>query len=166
MSYQSNPAWCGPAALQNALKIHGVRVGQGKLAKLLGTSDDGTDEHDLIGALDRLGCQWHELNTRNKNEARRWLIKFAPVAPLLLCVDSWDHWITVAGCCGPRLWLLDSSNEPWNTCGLGRWPLTPKTILKRWRATRRAAVGDGLYYGIAVLSCDSKHAKRCTPTTG
>jgi len=161
MGYQSKESWCGPAALQNALQIHGVRVGQGRLARILGTEKDGTDENDLIRGLDRLGCQWHELDTTNKGEARAWLLRFAPVAPILLCVDSFDHWVTVAGCCGPRLWLLDSSAEPWNRSGLGRGALLPKSILKRWRASRRSAGRAGNYYGVALLSVNALQARAC-----
>ena len=159
MAYQSKAHWCGPAALQTALQIHGVRVGQARLARILGTEDDGTDDGDLLGGLDRMGCQWHELDTSRRQDAREWLARFAPIAPILLCVDSWDHWVVIGGCCGPRLWLLDSSPEPWNTAGLGRWALLPKSILKRWRAARRNARDGGLYYGIALLSCDVVQAR-------
>ena len=162
VGYQSKDAWCGPAALQSALQIHGVRVGQGRLAKILDTAQDGTDELDLLNGLDRLGAQHHELSTDRRADARAWLLRFAPVAPILLCVDSFDHWVVVAGMCGPRLWLLDSSSEAWNRAGLGRWALLPKTILKRWRAARRVAGGSGRYYGIALLSCDAMRARKCT----
>lgn len=162
MSYQSRAHWCCPAALQTAMQIHGVRMGQARFAKLLGTCAEGTDEFDIRQALDRMGCQWCELETNNRGEAREWLLKFSPVAPILLCVDSWEHWVTVAGCCGPKLWLLDSSNEAWNRAGLGRWALSPKTILKRWRAARRLRADGGIYYGIAVLSCNAAQARSCT----
>ena len=152
MSYQQKPGWCGPAALQNALKIHGVRIGQGRLSNLVNTCEDGTDETGMISGLDRLGCQWHEIETDRKADAREWLIKFAPVAPILLCVDSWEHWVCVAGVCGPRVWLLDPARENWNKAGLGRWPLLPKTILRRWKAPRCDVKYGGLYYGVAILS--------------
>lgn len=143
--------------------MHGVPIGQRKLARILGTTCEGTDETDLIRGLDRLGCQWHELETDRRQDARAWLLKFAPVVPLLLCVDSWDHWVCIAGGCGSRLWLLDSANEEWNKAGLGRWALTPKSILKRWRAARRVASDGGRYYGVALLSVDRAQARRCTP---
>lgn len=152
MGYQQKPSWCGPAALQAALQIHGVRMGQGRIAKALGTEEGGTDDTDLIAGLDRLGCQWHEIETDRKADARDALIRFSPVAPILLCVDSWEHWVCIAGGCGPRVWLLDPSGEPWNRAGLGRWALTPKSVLRRWRAARRLRGEGGLYYGIAVLS--------------
>lgn len=165
MAYQAKESWCCPSALQSALEIHGVRVGQSGLADLLGTDQDGTDETDLIRALDVLGCQWHELDTDDRGTAREWLTRFAPVAPLLLCVDSYNHWVTVAGVCGPRMWLLDPSPEPYNLAGLGRWALTTGGVLKRWRAGQHVGPG-GKFYGIALLSCDSAQARTRTGPAG
>lgn len=161
MSYQQRPSWCAPAALQVALQIHGVALSQRKIAGVLGTDDFGTDSQDLIGGLDNLGAPWTEIETCNRNEARRWLLRWAPVAPLLLCVDSWEHWICIAGSCADRLWLIDSSPEHWNARALGRWPLTPERLLKRWRAARRCAADGGLYYGLAVLGVDAAKARQC-----
>ena len=78
-------------------------------------------------------------------------MQMAPTAPVLLCVDDFEHWVCVAGQCGNRLWLLDSTNESWNQAGLGRWALLPKTVLRRWRAARRLHSEGGRYYGIAIL---------------
>ena len=165
MAYQYRRHWCCPTALQTALEVFGVRMGQERIAKILGTDADGTDETDLIQGLDSMGCQWHEIDTDDQQKARDWLIKFSPVAPLLLCVDSFDHWVTVAGCCGPCLWLLDSTRERWNTTRLGRWAVTPETVLDRWGMARRQYDG-GAYYGVALLSVDSKKARRCATPRG
>jgi len=152
LAYQQKPHWCGPAALQSALQIHGARIGQGRLAGLLGTGLEGTDEQQMTDALDALGCQWDVLETNRKADARAWLVDRSPIAPLIMCVDAWQHWVCVAGVCGPRMWLLDPAREEWNKAGQGRWALLPKTILKRWKAPRRDVHEGGLYYGIAVLT--------------
>ena len=127
-------------------------MGQGRIAKALGTDENGTDEAKLLTGLDTLGARWDVLETNRKADARAWLVKFAPVAPIVMCVDSWEHWVCVAGVCGPRVWLLDPARENWNKAGLGRWPLLPKTILRRWKAPRCDVKYGGLYYGVAILS--------------
>ena len=160
--YQSKPSWCGPAALVCALQAHGIRMGQGRAARLMGTTDDGSDEQDIISALDRLGASWDECATNDRQAARSWLVSRAAMAPVLLCVGDWSHWVVVAGCCGDRLWLFDSSPEPWNKAGLGRWCLLPKSILRRWRASRALRKDGPLYYGIALLAVDSAKARICT----
>lgn len=151
MPYQRKPGWCGPAALQTALQVHGMRLGQDKLARLCDTDENGTDEHGLINAVHNLGLTPVEGTPRGEAEARLWLLKFAPVAPVILCVDNYDHWVVVAGQCGPRLWLFDSTREPWNAANLGRQCLLPKTITRRWKASRRATDDGASYYGLAIL---------------
>lgn len=156
---QHTDAWCAAASLKDALRVLGVRAGQHRLARLLGCTDDGADESDVLEALARLGCAVDVLETDRRRDALDWLCKVAYVAPVLLCVDDWGHWVHVAGGCARRLWLFDPSKEPWNTCEGRVWPLLPKTIAKRWKAARRLRGEGGLYYGIAILSCDSRKAR-------
>jgi hypothetical protein len=162
VAYQKREGWCGPAALQEALRVLGVRVGQAKLAKVIGACpEEGSDEHDILQALTKLGCQFSEFSTNRRNDARDWLTNWAYTTPLLLCVDDWDHWVLVAGGCGPRLFLFDSADSPWNKAQNGPWPLLPTTILKRWRAARRNRRAGDLFYGISLFSCDPEQAKYC-----
>ena len=159
MRYQSNAADCSATAIQNALRVLGVRVGQHKIARHLGDLSDGADESAILYALGELDCAVDVFESSRRNDARAWL-RLAYAAPLLLCVDDWGHWITIAGGCGRRLFLFDSAREPWNEAENGAWPLLPRTILKRWRASRRSAVDtDGRYYGIAVLACHTRQSK-------
>ncbi len=152
MRYQVKPGWCGAAAIQNALQIHGRRVGQERIAELAGTSvEEGTDEHGIIAALDALGFAPTEFTTDNLTSARRWVRSFASIAPLILCVDQLEHWVCVAGGCGERLYVFDSSRDPWNKRENGAWSISVASLLKRWRNSRRKAGDFGLYYGIAVL---------------
>lgn len=167
MQYQRNSASCSAAAIQNALRVFGVRVGQHKLTKIVGCCpEDGADEHDVLQALGRLGCTVDIFETDKKRYAEQWLQSMSYAGPLLLCVDDWFHWVCVAGGCNKRLWLYDPSTEPWNVAENGSWPLLPKTILKRWKAARRRKVEEGcLYYGIAILECDAVAARNCVKTT-
>lgn len=148
---------CSSASIQNALSVLGVRVGQHKIEALIGDISDGADEHAILNALGVLGCSVDVLESRRRADAAEWL-HLAYSGPLLLCVDDWAHWVSVVGGCADRLWLFDPAREPWNEAQNGAWPLLPKTILRRWRASWRS--GSGVYYGIALLSCDAREAKR------
>lgn len=117
----------------------------------MGTDESGSDEHDIITALDALGCQFDEFFTDRYGDAVT-LLNMAAGWPLLLCVDSWDHWVCVAGACGERLFVHDPANEPWNTHHHGVWPLTTKSILRRWRTARRVREGGPVFYGISILA--------------
>ena len=164
MRLQIRENWCAAAAVQNALGLLGVRIGQRRLVRLIGiTVDDtegegGANECDILFALRELGCEHAVFETYDKHEARSWLIKTCGVFPVILCVDDWDHWAVVAGGVGERLFLFDSDTIPWNTQALGQHSLLPKSILRRWRAARANRTEGGLYYAIVLLSCpDAAH---------
>ena len=137
--------------MQCALTILGVRKGQQSLAKLIGITEDGADEQDILQAIAKLGLRPDELSTDSRQEARRWLIERSPLHPSLLCVDDWGHWVTVAGMCHDRVFLFDPAKEVWNTKTRGAWPLKPETILKRWKASRKRRGPDPAYYAIGLL---------------
>ena len=162
MAYQAKESWCGPAALQNALRILGVRLKQEQLASLLwpgGDAGEGVDEQGLLRALGDLKCSVSVLETSKRSRARAWVEHVSHIGPILMAVDDWDHWVCVGGGCADRLWLLDSTREEWNTRQNGVWPLTVGTVLNRWRARNSCHMDGGLYYGIALLSCDASHAR-------
>lgn len=149
MLQPKNKAWCSAAAVHNALRAVGLRVGMSTLANRIGVDDlEGADEHDILQALTGSAVAVAEFYGTRKQEARDWL-RGAYNYPLILCVDSWEHWVCVAGGCGDRLFLLDSVREPWNEAQGGVWPLKANTILKRWKAAKRVS-GKTPYYGIAV----------------
>lgn len=138
--------WCGPAAIVNAAACWGVPVSQTRAAKLAGTTEEGSDHHDLIRALDALGFAVDELDDEtHKRTARQWLERLAGVLPLLLCVDHWGHWVTVVGRCGPRVLVAD---------GFGARgpevvrPVTIARLMRRWKSARRQ--GGGAFYGLAI----------------
>lgn len=149
MQYQKKPGWCGPAALRQALTVFGIRVGQHKLAKLLGGCEDGADEKDLLRAVDTLaGVTAEEFRGSRKRDTLLWLTHTRN--PKIICVDNWGHWVCVAGGCGPRLWLFDSTTEPWNRQEGGVHALLPMTILRRWRAAKKTREGELPFYGIQL----------------
>ncbi len=150
MKYQRTPYDCSSAALQAALRCLGLRIGQGRLSKAIGVTEDGADGEDLIRGILSLGLAVDVFESNCKQEARAWLTQYAPQYPVLLCVDDWEHWVTVAGMCGGRMFLFDSTKETWNLAERGTWPKTPCAILKRWKAKRVLRPEGGLYYGLGV----------------
>ena len=101
MKYQQRPYWCGPASIQSALRCYGVRVGQGRIAKLCGTTADGTDDEEMLRGILALGYEADPYNTDVWNEAINWLDnKMMLGTPVLLCIDSWEHWVCIVGSLG------------------------------------------------------------------
>lgn len=165
MPYQLNSTCCSAASMQLCLSVLGTRIGQHKLSKIILNGDDGADgadEQDVLLALGSLGCSIDIFESSRRRDAEQWLKLRAFDGPLMLCVDNWGHWVSVCGGCAKKLWLFDPDPTPWNTSHNGAWPLGVKTILKRWKAARGRKRDGGLYYGIAILSCDPAVAKRCT----
>ena len=157
MRYQSKPYLCGPASIQNALRALGVRVGQERIAQLCQTSPDGTDESDLRRGLELLWCAYDELCTSDTVVARAWLTeRLAFGRPVILCVDSWQHWIAVIGLLGARSeWravIADSAVEPYNRDENGVHVVPRERLMRRWQAGRRTAGRAGSLYAVAILA--------------
>lgn len=155
MRFQSREYTCGPVCLQNALRAIGVRVGEKRLAAMCGCCAEGTDEANLVGAIEALGLTPAVISTSNVGEARRQLRDaLLGGAPVLLCVDEWNHWITVIGVLGAagdwRAVVIDSSRVTYNRAENGVHVVRASRLLRRWRAGRRTAGGEPVFYGIAV----------------
>lgn len=158
MKPQSRDSDCSIAGLQNAMRVYGARPSYRLLRRALLEFGDGANEEDVKRVIGELDRTFVEFESKSANEAEAWLRKWASAAPLLLCVDSWSHWVTVAGVCAGRIHLED----PWlenahNAAELGSHWLKPKTIVRRWRAARRVYDEDGEriygapYYALALL---------------
>ena len=159
MKYALKDCWCGPAAIQNALRLLGKPVGQKRIADLAGTTDEGTDDEDLIRAIGLLGFRPDVFSTDDKREAWIWLREWpAKGVPLIICVDQWDHWITIVGRSGDRVVIQDPEKAPYNTSQNGTWTPKVESILRRWRASNRTRVEkveDGepkgpKWYGVGI----------------
>lgn len=150
--YQQKPAWCGPAAIQNSLRAYGIRIGQERIAKLAGTClNDGTDENGIIRAVEDLGYVASPFGTDHKKEAADWLLNnMVHGYPCVICVNNWGHWVAVVGRINRRVWLVDSTREPFNQAENGVHCLTVNTVVRRWRASRRMAEKEPKWYGISI----------------
>jgi len=149
--YQNKDYWCGPASLQNALRALGRRVSQESLAAICGTTEDGTDESDLLGAMDSMDILYSQFLDSDRALAGQWLThRIGLGMPVLMCVDAWTHWVCVIGMVGDRFILIDSERTPNNQRENGVHILKTKTLLRRWRAGRKVAGSEGRFYGICL----------------
>lgn len=153
MIHQRLDSDCGVASMRNAIFVAtGREIGYWRLAGMYDDLSEGLDECDVMRTLvHRLGHSLDEIDTSDRRDAGSWLRRWAPVAPLILCVDDWGHWVVVAGQCGPRFCLLDPGRDPYNLRVNGQRWARPKKILRRWRAAKRFQEDGGLYYGLALL---------------
>lgn len=147
MQSQKREFWCGPAAISNALSCYGKRASQARIARLAGTTEEGTDEHEMINAIDSLGYVPSELETSDRSEALRWLTSLSLLVPLILAVSRWNHWVVVAGRCGEKSIVVDSESSQTMLVTHVR----DKRLMARWRAARAQRTEGGLYYGLAIL---------------
>lgn len=126
---QPNDWTCGPFALKHALLALGRFVEAQEIAATARTHWwSGTDEIRLARAAREFECDLVLERRRDAEAARKQLVKFLrEQIPVLLCVDRWEHWITVVGTEDRRFVIIDSSSEP--TMNILTWA----QLRNRWR---------------------------------
>ncbi len=126
---QPNDWTCGPFALKHALIALGRFVEAEQIAATARSHWwSGTDEIRLARAAREFECDL-VLERRNDAEAgRKELVKLLrEQTPVLLCVDKWEHWITVVRAEDRRFVVIDSTAEP--VMNILTWP----QLRARWR---------------------------------
>lgn len=93
MYYQERDYWCGPCSVQNAADWFGIETSQEKIAEAMGTTEEGSDESDIMKGLDYLGLEYRPVYFDRVTLAKNWLPMTS--TPLLLCIDNWEHWVCV-----------------------------------------------------------------------
>lgn len=131
--YKQPDKWqCGPFALKHGLLVHGILAPEWAISRAAGTTRHGTDERRLTKAATRYGCDLLMIRKMDPARARRELVSYLRKGiPCLLCIDQWDHWVTVVKEEKGQFILLDS-NDP-AVLVIASWPQ-----LKRLWAYREA----------------------------
>jgi ABC-type bacteriocin/lantibiotic exporter with double-glycine peptidase domain len=134
--YQSRKSSCGPAALQNAIEPLSYVRSEDELAKLCGTTSDGTSETGIKKALKALDIPFSILSQKSFDTARMVLYAHLHMGgTAIISVDSNSHWVAVVGIAGYKYIVIDSADENlvvfWDGVNLDI----------KWK-------GEGLYYGI------------------
>lgn len=111
---QPNKWQCGPFALKHALIMLGKIVNENEVSKIAGTHWwAGTDEIKLSRAAKAYDCEMSMIRRKSSLRAKReLLLALKKGYPCLLCVDSWNHWITVVGAEKGNFILIDSREAP------------------------------------------------------
>jgi len=111
---QPNKWQCGPFALKYALIMLGRIVDENKISHIAGTHWwTGTDEIKLSRAAKAYDCQMKVIRRKDVRRAKRELVLALKKGyPALLCVDGWNHWITVVGMERGKFILIDSRRAP------------------------------------------------------
>lgn len=145
MRYQSNRASCGPASLHNALAALGITRTEDELIALCKQTADGTSSTNLrraIAAISTEKAQLYGDAIRWPNIELAWVGLWYIVAnrgrPVILCVDSFGHWVACVGYLGGRFMVVDSAE-----IGLVLY-YTKEELDARWEGPK------GGYHGIVV----------------
>lgn len=111
---QPNDWTCGPFALKHALVAIGQLADEQAIAKVAHPHWwAGTNEVKLARAARHFDCDLPLVRRTDEERARSTLVRYVDShLPVLLCVDEWDHWITVVRHEQRRFVVLDSRHEP------------------------------------------------------
>lgn len=120
--YQQPNTWqCGPFALKHALLVHGIMTSEGEITRAAGATWHGADDRQLAKAARRYGCELQMVRKLDPERARRELVGYLRKGiPCLLCIDEWNHWVTVVKEEKGQFILLDSQ-EP-GVWVIATWP--------------------------------------------
>lgn len=144
MNYQKRDYTCGIAAIQNALECIGVKKTQGQIMRLCHCDpDEGTPEEEMKRGLLACGASvWEIQETKSVKAFSNLHEALETHGPVILCVDAWEHWLTVIGLCGPRYVVFDPAR------GAGIRVYDAAGLSTRWRLGRKA--GGPSFYALAV----------------
>jgi ABC-type bacteriocin/lantibiotic exporter with double-glycine peptidase domain len=146
MNFQLRKGVCGPAAIVNSLRCFGVRVSQKRVIKLAGTDEDtGTDEYGILSALTALGFSGTPYAGKTKTDALTWLTHALGSGPVIICVNNWDHWVTVIAKSVDKYVVIDSSNTLHNKRENGVHVYSSRELVKKWFNTKEMCL-----YAIAI----------------
>ena len=130
---QPNNWTCGPFALKHALIMIGRIVNEKEVSRIAKTHWwTGTDDIKLSHAARAYDCELRMIRRKNALRAKReLLLALKRGHPCILCVDNWNHWITVVGAERGKFIYIDSRGEP--VVCVDKW----KTLKRRWVLRRK-----------------------------
>ena len=151
MRLQERKYSCGPAALRAALYVLGHNVTEAALRRRAGTTPEGTDERGIRRAVHHYGHTTREHYFNSSRKAWGWLKRtLATGRPVLICSDSWEHWMAVVGVFGGKVLVFD----PYKPAG-GRQKYSGLKVYNEADLTSRWVYleeEDGnIYYSISII---------------
>jgi len=147
MSFYPQPnEWiCGPFALKYALVMHGKFENEMEISQRAGTHWwNGTNELSLSKAAKFYDCTLKSIRRKNEKKAKITLNKYLKKKiPCILCVDNWEHWITVIAFDKSKYIIVDSQESP--VIQIYSW----RTLRNRW--VYRDLKSDSLIFDLYPL---------------
>jgi len=125
---QPNDFTCGPFALKHALVALGRPADEDAVTRAAEPHWwAGTDEVKLARAARAFNCDLPFIRRCDADGAYDALVRYTSKrVPVLLCVDEWEHWVTVVRHEDSRFVILDSRHEP--VVNVVAWP----QLRSRW----------------------------------
>lgn len=110
---QPNLWQCGPFALKHALIVLGIFADEKTITRIAhSSSKNGTSEEQIARAAKHYNCDVPMIRRHDPEIARKELLHYLRRGiPLLLCINDWNHWITVVKAEEGRFILLDSQEK-------------------------------------------------------
>jgi hypothetical protein len=93
-SVQMDGYSCGVQCTYMILRYYGNTMSVGDVERALGTTRDGTDQHQIRSLLLREGLTPTRINLPNLRKVKQAIKEGYPV---LVCVDQGDHWVVIYG---------------------------------------------------------------------
>lgn len=119
--------------------------------------DSGTDQNGILTAIRYFGTERRivakEYESDDKNAAWEWLSgSLYHGRCVILCVDSWRHWVLAYGTSGDRVTIFDPGNAASNQAENGVHSLKKTNLMRRWWNARHwvKRYGDKRLYAISV----------------
>lgn len=124
-----------------------MRVAERRVRKLAGTTKkDGTDDWQMLEAIRALGLTAEPLLSESRSAA--WAFVRSSLSSgraVAICVDDYEHWVTIIGLVGDRVIVADPVRTKQNKQENGIHSMTRTDLLRRWLNKKR-----GEHYAIAV----------------
>lgn len=110
---QPNLWQCGPFALKHALIVLGIFADEKTITRIAHSrSKNGTNEEQIRRAAKHFGCNVPMVRRHDPEIARKELVQYLRRGiPALLCINDWNHWITVVKAEDGRFIALDSQEK-------------------------------------------------------
>lgn len=127
---------CGPTAIHNASCSLGLKPNLDRLIEnSLCTARSGTGVAGMKRAIEMSGLRSTEFESDDEDAAWHWLCgNLSMGRPVILCIDEWEHYITVTGLLGELVIVIDPANEYDNLVRNGISHLTRTQLFSRWPA--------------------------------
>lgn len=140
---QHNSFSCGTYAIINAITALGGETSYDEVKRLAGTSyRGGTTRIGILKALSALDYRGIPYRTSSPDYGWRFARKWATINPLIMLVDSHEHYFVATGLIGDRVIVVDSGADVSGN-ELGTFSYGRGELLTRW-------IYRGMMYAIRV----------------